>query len=88
MRAVLLILVFVLGLISGMTWVTTPVLFLLAVALFTLLALALVYEPDRYTEEYYAARYRAARERRMREMHLNPKHLEDRYDVFSESKPE
>ena len=87
MRAFGITLILVLGIVAGMTWVTNTVTFLLTVAIFVLLAVALTYEPSKRTEDYYAARHREARERRMRAVHLNPKHG-DRFDLFADTEPE
>jgi len=88
-KAFALTFMFVLGLVAGMTWVTNTVTFLLTVAIFTLLAVALTYEPSKRTEDYYAARYREDRERRMRAVHLSPGLTDpDRYAVFDDRKPE
>ena len=87
MKAFGLTLILVLGIVAGMTWVTNTVTFLLTVAIFVLLAVALTYEPSKRREDYYAAKYREARERRMRAVHLNPKY-DDRFDLFTDTKPE
>ena len=87
MKAFGLTLILVLGIVGGMTWVTNTVTFLLTVAIFVLLAVALTYEPSKRTEDYYAKQYREARDRRMRAVHLNPKY-DDRFDLFTDAKPE
>ncbi len=87
MRAFALVFIFVMGIVAGIVWVDSTVTFLLTVAIFSLLAVAVTYEPSRKSEAYYARQYRESRERRMRELHLNPK-FSDRYDVFEEVHPE
>ncbi len=68
MRVFALTAIFVLGIIAGITWVDDTVTFLLTVAIFALLASAVMYEPSR--EQRYAREYRKSRDRRMREVHL------------------
>ena len=84
MRAFGLTLIFVLGIVAGLTWVTSTVTFLLTVAIFTLLAVALTYEPSKRSGDYYAASFRERAHDKRVERAMRP----TRYDVFDEARPE
>ncbi len=87
MKAFALTFIFVMGIVAGIVWVDSTITFLLTVAVFSILAVAITYEPQGKSEAYYARQYREQRERRMRELHLNPK-FSDRYDAFDAARPE